>query len=145
MKTSTCSVCGKPLSDPVSVEVGMGPVCRVNKKLQDRGNKTGNIFSNRAEYEWDIILGENGKPDVIWIKDSGGLKSVTNDIENILEDISKELAVPGSILAAKIMYQDSMAIWDGIKILFHSPFKVEFFPLTEKEFSKAKKKLLSSR
>lgn len=141
MKTSsTCSVCGKTLTDPVSRAFGTGPVCRLNKKLENMNS--GNLFANRAEYEYDV---EGG---ILWIEDKKGLKTVTNDIENILRDI----AMIHDISNKKIMYKDSDGIWDGIratitnkKVMGENTVSIsdlDFFPLTETDFVKAKEKLL---
>lgn len=48
---SNCCCCGKPLSDPISVSLGIGPVCRVNQKQKMLEEKTGNIFANRADFD----------------------------------------------------------------------------------------------
>lgn len=144
MKISgTCSICGKPLTDPVSVAHGTGPVCRLNKKLENMNS--GNLFASRAEYSYDV---EGG---ILWIEDKGGLKTVTNDIDNILKDIG----MIQDISNKKIMYKDSDGIWDGIsatittkKVMGENIVSISnlnFFPLTEKEFGKAKEKLLSKK
>lgn len=142
MKASaTCSKCGKSLSDPISISFRLGPVCRLNKKLENMNN--GNLFASRAEYEYDI------EGSILWIADKGGMKLVTNDIENILADIAKDQ----DISRKKIMYKDSDGIWDEIRATIAtkkvegkdvvSISNLEFLPITEKEFSKAKEKLLS--
>lgn len=103
---------------------------------------SGNLFANRAEYEYDV------EGSILWIEDKGGLKTVTNDIDNILKDI----AMIQDISKKKIMYKDSDGIWDGISATITtknvngektvSISNLDFFPLTEKEFGKAKEKLL---
>ncbi|HET6558089.1 MAG TPA: DUF6011 domain-containing protein [Prolixibacteraceae bacterium] len=130
--TSTCSCCGKPLEDPISVQFGIGPVCRVAKKLKEMSERSGNLFANRAEYDYGI------QGEVIWIVDNGGLKSVTNDMENILADIIREEEI--DLCRYKIMYQDSMGIWDGVRI--GSSGSVTFFPIGEVKQHHAKNKLL---
>ncbi|MEX3556325.1 MAG: DUF6011 domain-containing protein [Burkholderia gladioli] len=35
MTTWKCGVCGKPLTDPVSVHLGIGPVCRITLKFNE--------------------------------------------------------------------------------------------------------------
>lgn len=138
---ANCVKCGKPLTDPISIAHKLGPVCRLNKKMENMNN--GNLFAARAEYTYDV------EGSMLWIEDKGGLKSVTNDIENILVDI----AMIQDISKKKIMYKDTDGIWDGITATIISK-KVEgknsvsisnldFFPITEKEFKKAKEKLLS--
>lgn len=103
----------------------------------------GNLFASRAEYSYDV------EGSILWIEDKGGMKSVTNDIENILVDIS----MIQDISKKKIMYKDSDGIWDGITATITtkkvggknviSIRKLDFFPITEKNFGKAKEKLLS--
>lgn len=119
----------------------MGPVCRVKKKMEGMNN--GNLFASRAEYEYDV------EGSVLWIEDKGGMKSVTNDIENILSDI----AILQDISRKKIMYKDSDGIWDEVRAKIEvkremgrnriSISGLEFLPLTETDFGKAKEKLLT--
>lgn len=131
--TSSCRICGKTLTAPVSVELGIGPVCRVEVKNRIKDEKTLNMFANRSEYDYDI------QGSVIAITDLGGMKSVTNDIENVLDDIRIERNI--DLSKFKIMYKDSQGIWDGV-----TPTNpVSFFPLNERDFSKAKDKLLSGK
>lgn len=137
----TCNCCGKPLSDPISVNLGIGPVCRVNGKMQELQERTGNLFDNRAKYDWGMT--PNGK--ILYITDLGGLKSVTNDLENVLQDIQDTIPLQ-DMLKARIMYRDSMGVWDGVLIKYSGGSSIQgisFFPLTEKEFNKAQEKLLT--
>jgi hypothetical protein len=139
----TCNCCGKSLTDPVSVDLGIGPICRVNKKIEELQEKTSNLFANRSQYDWGIT--PDGK--VLYITDEGGLKSVTNDLENVLRDIADEMSVE-MLRNTRIMYRDSMGIWDGVTIEFCSDQEqiihgIHFFPITEKEFEPAKEKLMN--
>ena len=103
-----CRICGKSLSDPVSIERGIGPECAGKYKRSEHADKTGNLFATRAEYSWGV----DGL--VLWIQDENGAKSVTNDIEFVLGDIFDSL---GSELFTKlVMYRDYMSIWDGIRL-----------------------------
>lgn len=128
MKSTFCNCCGKPLSDPVSIDFGIGPICRVKKKTIEQLERTGNLFSNRSDYSFGI------DGPVLWIVDNNGPKSVTNDMENVLA----ELAKTNVLTNYRIMYKDSMGIWDGVK-----PNPVTFFPITETEYRKAKEKILA--
>lgn len=141
MKKSTiaaCYCCGKALTDPISADLGIGPVCRVKNKEAEHGEKTINMFANRADYDWGI------RGEVLYITDKGGLKSVTNDIENVLGDISEFMEF-GDMKKMKIMYRDSAGIWDGIRPVFNGTRvqNVSFFPLTERDFNKAFEKLIT--
>jgi len=126
---TSCRICGRELTDPVSVYAGIGPVCRLKGKEIEYKMKDGNLFSNRAKYDFGII------GNVIWIKDLGGFKSVTNDIEEVLSEILKEVALEGM----KIMYRDSMNIWDEVRpqIVGKRVTSVSFHSIGEKEMSKA--------
>lgn len=140
--SSACSSCGKSLTDPISVELGIGPVCRTLNKIRELGEKTANMFANRSLYDWGIT--PDGK--VLYITDEGGLKSVTNDMENVLKDITETIPI-SDMKNLRIMYRDSMGIWDGVGVSFveDSIKGVTFFPLTEKDSGKAKDKILTLR
>lgn len=92
------------------------------------------MFAPRADYEYDLA------GDVLWIIDRGGYKSVTNDMENILQEIG-EVIGPDQLRKKKIMYRDSMQIWDGVRLSENGV--VSFFPLTERDSMKAREKLLA--
>ena len=47
--SSTCRCCGKALTDSLSVELGIGPVCRITAKTKEAKDMNGNLFSNRAD------------------------------------------------------------------------------------------------
>ncbi len=143
---SACSSCGKSLTDPVSVELGIGPVCRTQNKIRELEEKTINMFANRSRYDWGIT--PDGK--VLYITDEGGLKSVTNDMENVLRDITETIAIR-DLKNLRIMYRDSIGIWDGVRVSFTENLVtddmaitcVAFYPLTERDFGKAKDKILT--
>jgi len=105
-----CYNCNKPLSDPLSVKLGIGPDCR--KELGIKGRNNGNnLFGNRTEYSW----GTDGK--ILWLKDNGThCRSLTNDMENCLVEIQVKLGDKDSIINYIIVYKDSEGEWDGIQI-----------------------------
>lgn len=138
MKKEQCSLCGKLLTDPVSIAFGLGPVCRVKKKTQDMN--TENLFASRAEY--DYVIDDN----ILAIEDKNGMKSVTSDIKNILSEIAED----HDLSTMKIMYKDTEGIWDGVSaIISNVNGKIEvrnlqFFPLTETDYRQAKQKILNT-
>ena len=68
--------------------------------------------------------------DVMKIVDLNlGSNSVTNDAERLLRKI--ERWQPGLIVRCRIMYRDSLAIWDGMR----------FFPIRERDEKAAERKL----
>jgi hypothetical protein len=146
--STTCKVCGKPLTDPISISLGVGPVCRISDKLAVMKDQTGNLFESVAKYDYGF---DNR---ILWIEDLGGMKSVTNDMENVLNTIASNHGID-SLTDYKIMYKDSQGIWDGVSLeekphtLFGRQVKeiinLSFFPITEREFTKAKEKLISMK
>ena len=134
---SQCCVCGKGLSDPTSVSLGIGPVCRAkykNIQIRDgRGQK--DMFSNGADYDWGT------KDNILWITDlNKGNVSVTNDIENVVKEIGTAMGGLDAIKKCKaIIYRDSMGVWDGVRIkkeIGERPV-VEIYPVHTKDFEKA--------
>lgn len=137
---TTCNRCGKLLTDPVSVSVGYGAVCYAKIKTEMSQDKNGNLFASRSSYEWKIDGG------IVAIEDLDNGMSVTNDMENVLNDIREELSDPANVVNklnnCRIMYRDSAGIWDGVKVVNGS---VVFLPIQEKNYHAAKEKLLAIR
>ncbi len=105
----TCTHCGKPLTDPISIQRGIGPDCWRNRLDQDR-TRNGNLFGNQADFSWGI----DGK--ILWLKDNGGPgRSLTNDMENALARIQAELDQT-PINGYTIIYRDSEGVWDGVRL-----------------------------
>lgn len=74
----------------------------------------------RADYTYTI------ETNVISIIDLDlGSKSVTNDIENVLDDIRTEL---GDLAGYSVIYRDSMGRRDGVRLVGKS---VEFYSINE--------------
>ena len=127
-QSSICAVCGKPLTDPNSIELGIGPVCRVTWKIKSIGEKTGNLFSNRSKYSYRI------DGHLIAITDEGGMKTVTNDIDNIIDDLINDGIEVDNYF---FIYKDSYGIWDGIV----RGTTITFYSINEKNYFDAKKKV----
>jgi len=85
----------------------------------------------RADYSYTV------EGSVIAIIDlDQGSKSVTNDIENVLDDIRAEL---GDLAGYAVIYRDSMGRWDGVRLVGSS---VEFYALNEADGERAAARLL---
>lgn len=85
----------------------------------------------RADYTYTI------EGNVIAIVDLDlGSKSVTNDIENVLEDIRAEL---GDLAGFAVIYRDSMGRWDGVRLKNGSAY---FYSLNESDQQQAQARLL---
>lgn len=65
-----------------------------------------------------------------------GNRSVTNDIENVLEEIRTEL---GNLAGYAVIYRDSMGRWDGVRLVNHT---VYFYALGEANQQLAMSRLL---
>lgn len=85
----------------------------------------------RADYSYTI------EDNVIAVIDLDlGSKSVTNDIEKVLEDIRAEL---GTLAGYAVIYRDSMGRWDGVRLIGKS---VEFYSINESTQEQAQSHLL---
>jgi hypothetical protein len=69
-----------------------------------------------------------------------GANSVTNDAENVLRKIRQRH--PALIADYRIMYRDSLGIWDGIE---WDGKEVTFFPIRERDEKAAERKLRQLR
>ena len=73
--------------------------------------------------------------NVLWIKDlNAGNMSVTNDMENVLESIDKELDYALSKKRYLIVYCDSEGTWDGI---YYHEKMADFIIMNEKSLESA--------
>lgn len=72
-------------------------------------------------------------------EDKGGM-SVTNNIEGILDKIETDEKV--DLAFFKIIYKDTMGVWDGISVFkINEEITVDFYPLQCKELVDAIEKL----
>lgn len=129
-----CRICGKDLKDPDSIAIGIGPVCRIRIKNENTGGGTIDMF---GEAEFGYSLDSDSR--VLSIVDHDfGARSVTSDIENVLARISEWSGK--SLAGYKVMYRDSMGIWDGVAVNKNGGF-LGFFSLNERDSDKALNKL----
>ncbi len=130
---ATCSCCGRPLSHPISVELGINAQCRIRAKNDLVKWPTLSLFGSRSNFSWDLLQ------DVITIVDlSGNGPGLTEDMPNVLREIAMSLG--HGLQHYHIMYRDSQGIWDGVHQLNRG--KVRFFSINEKDYELAKAKLL---
>ena len=85
MPNSHCRICHKQLSNPFSVKMGIGPVCRAKDNQQE-------VF-NFMHAEIEFVKHERGK--YIFIRDIGNVtrRSATNDAEYIVEQLYLEFDI----------------------------------------------------
>lgn len=138
---ASCRRCNKSLSDPVSVDAGMGYICRHKLKDKDMKDKEPSLFP--CEYHWHT----DEKESMLFIEDLDSGKTVTNDIKNVLKTIFEELKTD-SQRKWKIMYKDTFGVWDGVsaQIIKSDTGKItisetQFYSINETDFNKAKEKL----
>jgi hypothetical protein len=124
-----CAVCKKPLSDPLSVEAGMGPVCRGNHKEKLASKKQLSMFEDT-----ELVFNYELRNDilVIWKPSKKGM-SLTNAMEVVIRKISTDITLPEHII-----YEDSDGIWDGVKVNGEA---VRFYPISTKDINEALKKV----
>jgi hypothetical protein len=114
-----CGVCNRPLSDPVSIKIGIGPVCRA-KEL-----KQGVLDFMHAETK----LAKHERGRYIFVRDIGHNvgRSVTNDAEYIVGQLYLEFGITDE---TRIFYEDS----DGsIDELLHNGKQFSGFKIGHKD------------
>ncbi len=90
------------------------------------------MFKSRASYNFRII--EDKK--ILSIVDNDQGMSVTNDIENVIQDI--KTISQEKLEGYKVIYQDTDGIWDGWDMI-----KNGFIPLQAETEDEAIEKILS--
>lgn len=115
--SSTCGLCGKPLSDPQSIAVGYGPKCssilgmtRAHSKSAKASKVQRSLFDGfRSDYTYAIFEGY-----LVIIDLNLGGTSVTNNAEGVLKEIWSEGILPSSVLG--VIYKDTDGYYDELKI-----------------------------
>lgn len=112
-----CKVYARPLSDHVSMQVGMGPVCRANA-----GPPIEDLFNSRSDFEVEV----EGKIVTVIDLNLGG-RSVTTDAEGVVMDLCRRgILQPGM----RLIYRDSTGRWDEM-LWIHNQFSA-FAPITNR-------------
>lgn len=99
-----CGACGRPLADPRSIAVGIGPVCA--------GKGRGIVNKGEIEMEHRATYTVSDQAAAIVVEDRGGGRSVTNGAEEVIED----LRARGLDLAKPVIYRDTMGRWDVLRV-----------------------------
>jgi hypothetical protein len=91
-----CRICGRHLRNPLSVRIGIGPICR------ERDNKQGEFDFMHAKTQ--LLKDERGK--YIFVRDIGhnSGRSITNDAEYVVEQLYLEYDITDE---TRIFYEDS--------------------------------------
>ena len=131
-----CRVCGRPLSDPISVELGIGPICRISNKNKAMQEKSLHLFKARASFSWTEEDGIISIVDLSGNDDDFG-PTVTNDIDNVLRQIALEKG--HGLQNYRIIYRDTQGIWDGVHVTARGGAR--FYSINEKDYESAKAKL----
>lgn len=88
-----------------------------------------NPIGSKSNYLWDH------DENILWIVDLDLGKTVTNNIENVLQEISKSIDVN----KYHIIYRDTEGIFDGVRL---NKKGVSFFSINSKELEEAKKRVI---
>jgi len=116
-----CRQCHRPLTDPVSVKLGIGPVCR----SKDSG-QIDMFQSNTPAY--DYYIHERNGCSVLCIVDrydpDSPTVTVTNGVDFVLKNIANEIGE----LPPTIIYRDTEGEWDRLKASADGTF-LGFAPL----------------
>lgn len=97
--------------------------------------------ADRAAYGCFVIEAEK-KQKIVCIVDELALKTVTNDLENILPEVARDLTLlnllgaPQELERCAIIYRDSKGIWDGVT---WSKGEVGFYNINERDLDLAVK------
>jgi hypothetical protein len=99
-----CSICKRPLSESLSVKLGIGPVCRARENKQE-------VF-DFMHAETELLRHVRGK--YIFVRDIGHNtgRSVTNDAEYVVGQLYLEFGITD---ATRIFYEDSEGSIDELR------------------------------
>jgi hypothetical protein len=73
--------------------------------------------------------------DVIVMTDQNGDRSLTNDMENVIEYLIRAGAINST--NQKIIYKDSQGIWDGVELINLNPVSIDFYSINERDLKSA--------
>lgn len=95
MPSNRCKICKRLLKNPLSVKLGIGPVCRARESLQKE--------FDFMHAEFQVLEQERG---YILIRDTGhrASRSVTNDAEYVMEQLYLNYGISDK---TRIFYEDS--------------------------------------
>lgn len=91
----------------------------------------------RASFTYEISA-----DNIVQIFDEDKGMSVTNDIENVLSEISELENRP--LTGSTVIYRDTMGNWDGVTLTSHGTFG-GFYPVHETDLQKALEKVRAKR
>ena len=73
--------------------------------------------------------------DVIVMTDQNGDRSLTNDMENVIEYLIRAGAINST--DQLIIYKDSLGTWDGVELTNLNPISISFYSINERDLKKA--------
>jgi hypothetical protein len=121
-----CKICHKRLTETLSVKLGIGPVCRMNRKMQQSGDDLFNR-DERACYDYNIVDNARGR-------------TVTNDAARVIADL---IADGLDLTTHPVIYRDTGGVWD--RLLVEKGLFTGFAPLTAAVHGEAIEKLRSAK
>lgn len=102
-----CRVCGQPLTDAISVGMGIGPVCRLSVKEAEAANPSMSLFSGGAGFSVEMAR------NTICLIDLDSGMSLTQDVRTVLREVQAQGL---DIDAHPVIYRDVVGIWDEIVV-----------------------------
>lgn len=121
-----CLRCGKDLSDPISLDLSFGPICRIAIKYEEYWHRSLDLFGS-SDYTYDIL------GDILVIVDlSNGGASIASEIDVILSEISSEV---GGLDSYSVICRDAQGVYDGICVR-NNKF-LGFYSINEKSLNEA--------
>ncbi|MCE4222139.1 hypothetical protein HCU64_00095 [Methylobacterium sp. C25] len=104
LASTTCDPCGRELTDPVSIETGIGPVCRA----AGHQRRQLSLFDEPSDYRIELAGA------VICITDlARGGRTVTNDAAGVVEDLRR---LGYDLDRMPVIYRDTQGNWDEMVV-----------------------------
>jgi hypothetical protein len=105
MPSNYCRICGRHLTNPLSIKLGIGPICR------------GGEYSEQGVLDFmhaQVELVTHKKGQYIFVRDIGHMtgRSVTNDAEYIVGQLYLDFGLADN---ERIFYEDSEGEIDELK------------------------------
>ena len=128
-----CMYCNKELTDPTSVERGIGPICWDHMIEERQSRKKTTYPADKSDYEYYFRYCKDDSPILVITDLHLGGMSVTNNMEAILDKIATDVNVNIYFLTQcglQVIYRDSEGNYDGVRI--DDSGTVRFYPLTDR-------------
>lgn len=112
---TNCGKCGRPLKDQKSLERGFGPTCWGKMQAAREYDRRTADEADKSDFTYHINTSGANPVVVIEDLDRGG-RSVTNNIQAVVEKTIRELGLPMERMDNDycVVYRDSEGNYDGV-------------------------------